>query len=97
MISQNGRTRQLFVPKDWESRVRRWVETSMPSADTVGRVGNLIRVEALRSLLHDLYSRLKRMKALAPAVNASARVNASALSVHAQKPLCESDRPVRRP
>jgi hypothetical protein len=26
VISQNGRTRQLFVPKDWESRVRLWVE-----------------------------------------------------------------------
>ena len=26
VISENGRTRQLFVPKDWESRVRRWVE-----------------------------------------------------------------------
>jgi hypothetical protein len=25
-ISENGRTRQLFVPKDWESRVRLWVE-----------------------------------------------------------------------
>ena len=26
VISQNGRTRQLFVPKDGESRVRRWGE-----------------------------------------------------------------------
>lgn len=26
VISENGRTRQLFVPKDWESRVRQWVE-----------------------------------------------------------------------
>ena len=26
VISENGRTRQLFVPRDWESRVRRWVE-----------------------------------------------------------------------
>lgn len=26
VISQNGRPRQLFVPKDWESRVRLWVE-----------------------------------------------------------------------
>jgi len=25
VISENGRTRQLFVPKEWESRVRRWV------------------------------------------------------------------------
>lgn len=26
VISEGGRTRQLYVPKDWESRVRRWVE-----------------------------------------------------------------------
>ena len=44
----------------------RWLRTPMPSADTVGRVGNLVQAEHLRSLLHDLYSRLKRMKALAP-------------------------------
>lgn len=25
VLSENGRTRQLFVPKDWESRVRLWV------------------------------------------------------------------------
>ena len=25
VISENGRTRQFFVPKDWESRVRQWV------------------------------------------------------------------------
>jgi hypothetical protein len=24
-ISQGGRTRQLFVPRDWEERVRHWV------------------------------------------------------------------------
>lgn len=26
VISEQGRTRQLFVPKDWELRVRSWVE-----------------------------------------------------------------------
>ncbi len=26
VISENGRARQFFVPKDWESRVRLWVE-----------------------------------------------------------------------
>lgn len=25
VVSENGRTRQFFVPKDWESRVRQWV------------------------------------------------------------------------
>jgi len=26
VVSEGGRTRQLYVPKDWESRVRCWVE-----------------------------------------------------------------------
>ena len=26
VISEKGKTRQLYVPKDWELRVRRWVE-----------------------------------------------------------------------
>jgi hypothetical protein len=26
VMTDGGRTRQLYVPKDWESRVRRWVE-----------------------------------------------------------------------
>ena len=26
VITERGRTRQLYVPKDWEPRVRRWVE-----------------------------------------------------------------------
>ena len=26
VVSEKGRTRQLYVPKDWEPRVRRWVE-----------------------------------------------------------------------
>ena len=26
VIREKGRTRQWFVPKDWEARIRRWVE-----------------------------------------------------------------------
>ena len=26
VISEKGRTRQLYVPKNWEARIRRWVE-----------------------------------------------------------------------
>ena len=44
----------------------RWLEAPVPSADTIGRVGALVNAEDLRALLHDLYSRLKRMKALPP-------------------------------
>jgi hypothetical protein len=26
VINENGRTRQLYIPKDWEPAVRQWVE-----------------------------------------------------------------------
>lgn len=26
VVAEQGKTRQLYVPKDWEPRVRRWVE-----------------------------------------------------------------------
>jgi hypothetical protein len=45
---------------------RQWLNGPAPSADTVRRVGALLQVEDLRWLLHDLYSRLKRRKALVP-------------------------------
>ena len=44
----------------------RWLGAPVPSADTIGRVCALVDAEDLRSLHHDLYSRLKRMKALPP-------------------------------
>jgi len=44
----------------------RWLGAPVPSADTIGRVCALADAEDLRSLHHDLYSRLKRMKALTP-------------------------------
>lgn len=43
-----------------------WLEAPLPSADTVGRVGNLVMAEDLRLLLRDGYSQLKRRKALPP-------------------------------
>ena len=46
----------------WE----KWLQRALPSADTVGRVCALTDEAGLRALLHDLYSRLKRMKALEP-------------------------------
>jgi hypothetical protein len=44
----------------------RWLGREMPSADTVGRVCALAEAETLRALHHQVYSRLKRMKALEP-------------------------------
>ena len=43
----------------------RWLGRPMPSADTVGRVCALAEPEDIRVLAHEVYSRLKRMKALA--------------------------------
>jgi hypothetical protein len=42
----------------------RWVRSPLASADTIGRVFSLIRTEDLRGFGRDLYSRLKRNKAL---------------------------------
>ena len=44
----------------------RWLGRPMPSADSIGRVCSLMEVEDLRVLSHQVYSRLKRMKALEP-------------------------------
>ena len=45
---------------------RTWLGGAMPSADTVGRVCALAEPSDIRILGHHVYSRLKRMKALAP-------------------------------
>ncbi|MBU4217472.1 MAG: transposase [Actinobacteria bacterium] len=42
----------------------RWLGRPMPSADTVGRVFETIDLEAIRSCIHHVYTRLKRNKAL---------------------------------
>ena len=41
-----------------------WLGQPLASSDTVGRVYSLLEVEALRTGLHHLYTRLKRNKAL---------------------------------
>jgi hypothetical protein len=41
VISENGRTRQLFVPKDWESRVRLWVEDYHRARDLLEEVSRI--------------------------------------------------------
>jgi len=45
---------------------RRWLGDEMPSADTIGRVCGLVERDALRAILRQEYTRLKRMKALGP-------------------------------
>lgn len=44
----------------------RWLGRSLPSADTVGRVCAHIAPDDLRGIQHQVYARLKRMKALEP-------------------------------
>jgi len=44
----------------------RWLGQEMPSADSLGRVGALMNVDDVRALFQQIYSRLKRMKALQP-------------------------------
>ncbi|MFN2119909.1 MAG: transposase [Anaerolineales bacterium] len=44
----------------------RWLGDSLPSADTFGRVCEVMDVDSVRAAFHPLYSRLKRMKALEP-------------------------------
>lgn len=44
----------------------RWLQAPLPSADSLGRIMDLTEPEDLRRLLQDLYSRLKRNKALCP-------------------------------
>jgi len=44
----------------------RWLGDKLPSADTVGRVCQLVDANSVRDVNHQLYDRLKRAKALAP-------------------------------
>ncbi len=45
---------------------QRWLGEPLPSADTMGRVFAQLDCERLREVLHHIYSRLKRNKALKP-------------------------------
>src|SRR4030042_1221361 len=45
---------------------RRWLGSPLASAETIGRVFARIQTEPLRDVLHALYDRLKRNKALGP-------------------------------
>ena len=45
---------------------RRWLGSSLPSADTTGRVFGILDCDTIRSALRHIYRRLKRNKALRP-------------------------------
>jgi len=44
----------------------RWLGQEMPSADSIGRICSQMDVADVRASVHQVYSRLKRMKALEP-------------------------------
>lgn len=44
----------------------RWLGRAMPSADSIGRICSLMDLADVRGVLHTVYTRLKRMKALMP-------------------------------
>jgi len=46
-----------------------WLGCKVPSADTMGRVAELVDPDGIRRLGHEVYSRLKRNKALKPFAN----------------------------
>jgi hypothetical protein len=41
VISQGGRTRQLFVPRDWEERVRQWVQEYHHAQDLLEEISQI--------------------------------------------------------
>lgn len=41
VISEKGRTRQLFIPKDWEARVRRWVADYHRARDLMEEISRI--------------------------------------------------------
>jgi hypothetical protein len=43
-----------------------WLGAALPSADSVGRICSVMDVSDVRGVIHQLYSRLKRIKALEP-------------------------------
>lgn len=45
---------------------RTWLGTRLPSADSMGRICSLMDLQGLREVIHHVYTRLKRTKALEP-------------------------------
>ena len=64
-LSRRGSLNALEQTKPspfWE----RWLKQPMPSADSIGRICGSMDLSDVRALTHQIYSRLKRMKALEP-------------------------------
>ena len=40
-INEEGRTRQLYVPKDWEQRVRQWVQAHHQAREFMEKISRL--------------------------------------------------------
>lgn len=67
-LSQLGSLNAIEQVKGSGSFWKSWIGGDLPSADTIGRVFSLISCDTTRQILKSLYSKLKRNKALKPAV-----------------------------
>ena len=41
VISEEGRTRQLYVPKDWEATVRQWVQSYQQAKELMEEISRI--------------------------------------------------------
>jgi hypothetical protein len=41
VVSEKGRTRQLFIPRDWEALVRRWVQNHHDARELMEEVSRI--------------------------------------------------------
>ena len=64
-LSRRGSLNALEQTKP-SSFWRGWLGQAMPSADSIGRICGLMDLADVRALSHEIYTRLKRMKALEP-------------------------------
>lgn len=63
MVARLGSLNALEQDKS-NSFWRRWLGKNLASADTIGRVFSQINVDNIRSVIHNVYTRLKRNKAV---------------------------------
>lgn len=63
MLTRMGSLNALEQDKG-NSFWRRWLGRELPSSDTMGRVFSLIILDSIRFLIHHVYTRLKRNKAI---------------------------------
>ena len=66
-LSQLGSLNALEQAKGYGCFWKKWIGGDLPSADTIGRVFSKISCAEIRDILKNIYTKLKRNKALKPA------------------------------